>query len=127
MKMLLIFILALAADSVTGFSMFKSDNFSSPQTISPISLSYGDMALTPLQRIAFKQRKHSFNAIPDPTRRWKDAIIPYKIDCSLEHIQEALDAIHAAIEEWEKKTCIRFKKHTNEKYFLTFFRDTHCW
>ncbi|XP_065064873.1 uncharacterized protein LOC135691056 isoform X2 [Rhopilema esculentum] len=58
---------------------------------------------------------------------WPNAIIPYKIDCSLENLPSTISAIKEAMEEWQKKTCIRFVNHTNEKDYLTFFRDNSCW
>ena len=64
---------------------FILDNSSSPQS-TPQGLKYGDMRLTKMQEFVFKQNNKAFNAIPDPTRRWKDAVIPYKIDCSIGNI-----------------------------------------
>ena len=40
-----------------------------------------------------------------------------------ENLPSAISAIKEAMEEWQKKTCIRFVNHTNEKDYLTFFRD----
>jgi len=71
--------------------------------------------------------KNTFAAVQGLNLRWTNAVIPYVIDCSLENLPDAVDAIKKSMAEWEAKTCIRFVKHTNEKYKLTFFRDTHCW
>merc|ERR1712002_327965 len=50
-----------------------------------------------------------------------------KIDCSISNLPRAVAAVHAAIAQWERKTCIRFVPYTNQKFHLTFFRNTHCW
>ena len=36
----------------------------------------------------------------------------------------ALAAIDAAIEEWQKTTCIKFVKRSAEKDYLVFLRDS---
>jgi len=100
--------------------------------MTPSNLKFGDMMMTPMQNEALKQGKdmgggNAFAAEIDVNLRWKDAVIPYKIDCSIENLDDAVEATMKAMQEWEKKTCIRFVKHTNEKYFLNLFRNTHCW
>jgi len=107
------------------------DPYSSPQ-MPPPKLNFGDMLMTPKQQDALKQGKdmsggNAFAAETDVNLRWKDAVIPYKIDCSIENLDDAVEATMKAMQEWENKTCIRFVKHTNEKYFLNLFRNTHCW
>jgi len=70
---------------------------------------------------------NSFAAVKGVNLRWTNAVIPYEIDCSIENLEDAVDSVKRAMAEWEAKTCIRFVKRTNERYFLKFFRDTHCW
>jgi len=111
------------------------DPRSSPQR--PIENAYfGDMVLNEAQiKAVVKERKDSsagttdssYAGITDTTKRWTNGVIPYEIDCSIENIPDAVDSIKKAMAEWERKTCIRFVKKTNEKVALTFFRDTHCW
>merc|ERR1719376_221136 len=88
--------------------MFKPDPRLSPQLPPNATLRYGDMALTEEQEWAMKLGPISFNAIIGEKYRWKDAIIPYKIDCSVDNFPRSVAAIKAAIAQWERKTCIRF-------------------
>nr|XP_002156428.3 unnamed protein product [Hydra vulgaris] len=107
---------------------------SSPQQIPNVN--FGDILLTPQQKLALKNgedmggsnlNSKGYSIANGNNLRWTDAIIPYKIDCSIENLPDAVEAVTKAMAEWENKTCIRFVKHTNEKYFLEFFRNTHCW
>ncbi|XP_065684758.1 zinc metalloproteinase nas-14 isoform X2 [Hydra vulgaris] len=107
---------------------------SSPQQIPNVN--FGDVLLTPQQKQALKNGEdmggsnldnNGYSIANGNNLRWTDAIIPYKIDCSIENLPDAVEAVTKAMAEWENKTCIRFVKRTNEKYFLEFFRDTHCW
>ena len=38
--------------------------------------------------------------------------------------QKAMAAINAAMQEWELKTCIRFKKRTTERNYVQFFKGS---
>merc|ERR1712002_1013208 len=107
--------------------MFLPDPRSSPQLPPNATLYFGDMAFTPEQEEAYLRGSVGFNAVIGQNLRWKDAVIPYIIDCSIENYPDAVAAVHAAIAQWERKTCIRFVKWTNQKFHLTFFRNTHCW
>jgi len=116
--------------------ILKQDDRISPQQLPDEKLFFGDMKLNAKQKDALKNGKNmggmpnggnSFAAVKGVNLRWTDGVIPYEIDCSLENLEDAVDSIKKAIAEWEEKTCIRFVKRTNEKYFLRFFRNTHCW
>ena len=80
----------------------------SPQQPPNATIVSGDIGLTPYQAFLRKLGPVAFNAIIGQDMRWKDAIIPYVIDCSLENNPSAVKAINAAISQWERKTCIRF-------------------
>jgi len=56
--------------------------------------------------------------------RWPNAVIPYEIfDSVLDSVKEN---IPKAMVEYEKHTCIRFKKRTNEKEFIRFISYSGC-
>ena len=80
----------------------------SPQNPPNATVVNGDIGLTQYQAFMKKLGPVAFNAIIGQDMRWKDAIIPYVIDCSLENTPSAVSAINAAIAQWERKTCIRF-------------------
>jgi len=119
----------LGTDPILG-----QDPFSSPQQL-PEGLKFGDMLFTPKQKLALEKGENmggqrgqnGYAAVKGNNLRWTNAVIPYEIDCSIENLDDAVDAVKKAMAEWEAKTCIRFVKRTTEKYFLKFFRDTHCW
>jgi len=104
-----------------------TDARASPQM--QLTQNIGDMKFTDAQWKIIKEREAGIQTSVDKriNLRWKDAVIPYVIDCSIKHLPTSVWAVEAAMEEWEKKTCIRFVKHTNQKFKLTFFKDTHCW
>jgi len=62
--------------------------------------------------------------------RWPNAVVPYenKLKCPFESffgtsfcwLRGATKEIEKAMKEWEKNTCIRFKKRTNERDYLQF-------
>ncbi|XP_057302423.1 zinc metalloproteinase nas-14-like [Hydractinia symbiolongicarpus] len=107
------------------------DPSASPQQ--SVDLTFGDMMLTDKQKKALKSGEdmggssNAFAAVTGNNLRWTNAVIPYEIDCSIENLADAVDSVMKAMAEWEAKTCIRFVKRTNEKYYLRFFRNTHCW
>jgi len=94
---------------------------------------FGDVKLNHIQVEALKSGgdmgggNNGYAAVNGENLRWKNGIIPYEFDCSIENLDDAVSAAKAAMAEWEAKTCIRFVKHTNEKFRLRFIRDTHCW
>eukprot|EP00794_Sanderia_malayensis_P006292 gene6292-7014_t len=122
----------LESSAFEGLPGINDDPIASPQM--PLEFP-GDMKLTARQKEAIAKGEDvgavggdkAFSISNRATHRWPNAIIPYNIDCSLENIPSAISAIKAAMAEWESKTCLRFVQHTNEKDYLTFFRNTHCW
>ena len=56
--------------------------------------------------------------------RWPGGIVPYDYDKDLD--PKAIPAIEAAFEEYKRYTCIRFKKRTNEKEYLHFYKGGGC-
>ncbi|CAB3986435.1 Chymotrypsin-like protease CTRL-1 [Paramuricea clavata] len=58
---------------------------------------------------------------------WPNATIPYVIDCSIANVVGAKSIIKAAMVAWEKKTCIRFVKRTNQQAYLLIRRKKGCW
>ena len=57
-------------------------------------LKFGDMKFIPKQRDALKRGEdmgmthgHGYAAVNDNNLRWKDAVIPYVIDCSIGEIK----------------------------------------
>lgn len=127
----LLFLCAALTRVWGGDPILGQDPLQSPQQ--SIDLTFGDMMLTDKQKEALKTGKdmggssNAFAAVTGNNLRWTNAVIPYEIDCSIENLADAVDSVNKAMAEWEAKTCIRFVKRTNEKYFLKFFRDTHCW
>ncbi|XP_066017836.1 zinc metalloproteinase nas-14-like [Pocillopora verrucosa] len=58
---------------------------------------------------------------------WPSGEVPYVIDNSLAR-GRARAAINAGMNEWTKKTCIRFKKRTNERAYVNFASGSAgCW
>jgi len=116
------------ANHINALLHVPQDKDASPQQ--PIENAYfGDMVLNDKQVKAVVEGKpvDAYAGVTDTNIRWKDAVIPYIIDCSLENMPTAIEAITKAMAEWEAKTCIRFVRHTTEEFKLTFFRGTHCW
>ncbi|RMX55837.1 hypothetical protein pdam_00009546 [Pocillopora damicornis] len=54
------------------------------------------------------------------SRLWPRGVVKYKIDVNLGRKSRAMTAIKAAMAEWRTKTCIQFKKRTNEKAYVLF-------
>lgn len=95
----------------------------------------GDIRLTPEQE---DKLLHQGNVDDDQTNRkkrgsganaalWQNGILVYEIDRSLSDPQ-ASAAIRAAMNEWESKTCIRFRRRTNEVDYVRFrWNDGGCY
>jgi len=104
------------------------DPLESPEI--PRILAMGDTMLNSGQQESFIQKLDMSGVSMGSKRRifyWPKGIIPYHIDCSLKNMPRALAAIDAAIEEWQKTTCIKFVKRSAEKDYLVFLRDSGCW
>eukprot|EP00794_Sanderia_malayensis_P020323 gene20323-22322_t len=80
---------------------------------------------------------HAFGLSKSSRRRWPNAQVPYVLNKSVKNaVLNAIGlkgpterAIDAAMKEWERKTCIRFKPRTNEKDYVEFIDDgfSKCW
>jgi len=57
--------------------------------------------------------------------KWTNGIVPYVLSPSLS--RRAISAIKQGIAEWERSTCIRFRKRTTERNYLEFFKASGCW
>ena len=75
---------------------FYLDPFISPQ-MKPEGLKFGDMKFTPKQRDALRRGEdmgmthgHGYAAVNDNNLRWKDAVIPYVIDCSIGEFENVM-------------------------------------
>ena len=109
MESLSIFFFAVLFRSLHAQGLLGERNpRASPQQPPNATVVNGDIGLTRYQEAMRKLGPVSFNAIIGQDMRWKDGIIPYVIDCSLENMPNAVASIKAAIAQWERKTCIRF-------------------
>jgi len=89
----------------------------------------GDMILTPEQKMA------AINGwdVDAPlgrgsikNRQWPGGVFVYQIDGSLARDSRAMSAINGAFKEWSSKTCITFKKRTNERAYARFKIGSGC-
>merc|ERR1719309_318237 len=89
----------------------------------------GDMILTPEQKMA------AINGwdVDAPlgrgsikNRQWPGGVFVYQIDGSLARDSRAISAINGAFKEWSSKTCITFKKRTNERAYARFKIGSGC-
>jgi len=89
----------------------------------------GDMILTPEQKMA------AINGwdVDAPlgrgsikNRQWPGGVFVYQIDGSLARDSRAMNAINGAFKEWSSKTCITFKKRTNERAYARFKIGSGC-
>lgn len=89
----------------------------------------GDMILTADQRMAAEQGMdvdNPFGRGSTKDRQWPGGVIPYVIDPSLSGTERARMAVISGMEEWTTKTCIRFKKRTNEEDYVHFKVGRGC-
>ncbi|XP_073252468.1 blastula protease 10-like isoform X1 [Porites lutea] len=109
----------------------NSHNPDENQGINDRNLFEGDMILTPEQRYRAEHGKPVFGS----NRRkrgastfalWPLGVLVYEIDQSLAGNPTAMDAINAGMDEWTSKTCIRFKKRTNEPSYVVFQDGSGC-
>ncbi|KAL9973977.1 hypothetical protein ACROYT_G020504 [Oculina patagonica] len=87
----------------------------------------GDMILTPEQRLEAEMGLDVDSSLKRGSvrnRLWPDGIVAYEIQSDLASDSRAVAAIKAGLEEWTTKTCIRFKKRTNEDAFIAFKRGS---
>ncbi|KAK3713996.1 hypothetical protein QZH41_018775 [Actinostola sp. cb2023] len=89
----------------------------------------GDMILTPEQIMAAMNGLD----VDDPMgrgstigRQWPKGELVYEIDSALARDSRAMAAINGAFKEWSSKTCIKFKKRTNENAYAYFQIGSGC-
>lgn len=97
----------------------------------------GDMMLTPLQRILIETGGDLSNAdglktrsaMKDANVLWlpNDKTVPYTIDYELESQAEATLGMMKAFREWEERSCLKFKRRSNETDYINFFKESGCW
>ncbi|KAJ7393856.1 hypothetical protein OS493_003523 [Desmophyllum pertusum] len=78
----------------------------------------GDMILTSQQEAEDQQRGSI------TTRRWPNGVVIYDLESSISSQSKAMAAINAAFDDYGKNTCIKFKKRTNEKDYVSFFKGS---
>jgi len=66
-----------------------------------------------------------FKGLVDEDYRWTNNIIPYQIDGIFQQWQR--DAIMAAMEEWERMTCIKFVPRTHQANYIYIMSGSGCW
>ncbi|XP_078371348.1 meprin A subunit beta-like [Oculina patagonica] len=86
----------------------------------------GDMRFTKKQEKAYKSGDGDVRS-SIPTGKWPGAVMAYRIEPSLTNEPRAMNAIRSAMNEWEQKTCVRFKRRTTESAYVSFFRGSGCW
>lgn len=84
----------------------------------------GDIALTDRDGNVYEKARVRRNAVRQRKKVWPNRVIPYEME-------EGLDLykgnIMAAIEEFHKHTCIKFKVRTTERNWIKFSKDKGCW
>ncbi|KAM7433978.1 hypothetical protein ABFA07_015863 [Porites harrisoni] len=92
----------------------------------------GDMILTPEQRY---RAEHGMDVNFGDNRKrgarkgrglWPNGVVVYEIAPDLAKKAKALKAIRQGMTEWSSKTCIRFKKRTNERAYVKFKLGSGC-
>ncbi|XP_073253925.1 zinc metalloproteinase nas-14-like [Porites lutea] len=90
----------------------------------------GDMLLTPLQRAyammgldVYSSNKQGAS-IRSPL--WPGGVLIYEISPTLANRPEAMTSILAGMDEWSRKTCIRFRKRTTETDYAYFTFGSGC-
>ena len=83
----------------------------------------GDIVLSPEQQENIREGKFAFASTKD--QLWPRTI-PYDMADTLSNNPVAVKAIEDAIADYEKYTCLRFVKKTNQIAFLWFFRGPGC-
>ncbi|XP_032218167.2 zinc metalloproteinase nas-15 isoform X2 [Nematostella vectensis] len=58
--------------------------------------------------------------------QWPGGLVPYTIDASLKKYSDIVSVIMEGMREWSSKTCIKFKKRTNERGYINFKSGFGC-
>jgi len=85
----------------------------------------GDMQLTPYQAFMIESGAGDVRG-SIITKKWLGAVLVYEIESSLSSESSAMAVIRSAMREWEQKTCVRFKKRTTEKDYVSFYKGSGC-
>ncbi|XP_015758379.1 PREDICTED: astacin-like metalloprotease toxin 1 [Acropora digitifera] len=80
----------------------------------------GDIALTERDGNVYEKSRVRRNAVRQRKKVWPNRVIPYEMEEGLDLYK---DNIMAAIEEFHKHTCIKFKVRTNERNWIKFRKD----
>lgn len=137
LRILVAFFVFVAVANARNVLESNKDENESPETDMDMDPTFvGDMKLTQKQLEAF-EKGQDLDAAPESgnafaihnskERRWKDGIIPYTFDCSVEHMPSVIESVKLAMSEWENKTCIRFVPRTTQTDYVNFFRGSGCW
>ncbi|KXJ13565.1 Blastula protease 10 [Exaiptasia diaphana] len=99
-----------------------------PEELDPNAFE-GDMILTQEQKMAAIHGEDvdmSMKRKAVKNRRWAGGVLIYDIDPKLAQDTTAMKAIKDAFMEWSSKTCITFKKRTNERGYAYFKPGVGC-
>ncbi|XP_073249502.1 meprin A subunit beta-like isoform X2 [Porites lutea] len=84
----------------------------------------GDIALTERDGNVYEKTRFRRSAVRQRKKLWPNRVVPYEIE---EALASHKKNILAAIDEFHKHTCIRFKERKNEKYWIKFSKGKGCW
>ncbi|KAI8121830.1 hypothetical protein FF38_00332 [Lucilia cuprina] len=99
--------------------MFDIDNMDNPEETGPYL--EGDIKGAAADFFSILR-----NGVVSTAYRWPQAIVPYEIEGNF--ATNELSIISHAFNEYHTKTCVRFRKRTNEKdYIVLTNKPTGCW
>lgn len=84
----------------------------------------GDIALTDRDGNVYEKTRFRRSAVRQRKKVWPNRVVPYEIEEGLASYRKN---IIAAIAEFHKHTCIRFKERKNERNWIKFSKDKGCW
>jgi len=118
-------------------SMVSCSGYPEEENEDPLGLLFGgDMFLNPKQRelvksggdIAKAGEKVTHAAMSNVSVLWYPSrVVPWTIKPALEAIPEATYGLMRAFREWEERSCLSFKRRTDEKDYVKFFQGSGCW
>ncbi|KAM7433983.1 hypothetical protein ABFA07_015867 [Porites harrisoni] len=108
----------------------NSHNPDENQGIYDPNLFEGDMILSPKERYNAEHGRDVFSSDRKRGalrfRLWPRGEVVYEIQPQLAGNSRAMSAIRAGMAEWTTKTCIRFKRRTNEPSYVLFQTGNGC-
>jgi len=120
-------VFVLLVRSVVGPPYINPDE---NRDINDPNLFEGDMILTPEQRGNIEMGLDVFKTDRQGAairgRLWPSGVVLYDISPELAQNPRAMAAINAGKDEWTRKTCIRFRKRTNEAAYINFVPGNGC-